>query len=194
MKNYKNRFIFQDIAIIFLSILLAIVLIKTHSVEKILGFTEFNFLSSFIAGIFFTSIFTAAPSIVTLGEISLVSPILLVAFWGALGSVVGDLIIFKFTRDRLSRHITTMINEKVGKRRLKTLFKQKLFRWITFTVGVFIIASPLPDELGVTLLGFSKVNSSLFVALSFIFNFIGIVLIGSVANILQTTYGFIPKI
>ena len=64
------------------------------------------------------------------------------------------------------------------------LLKLKLFRRVSFFVGGLIIASPLPDELGISLFGFSKIKMSWFIPLSFIFNFIGIVLIGVVAQAL----------
>ena len=63
------------------------------------------------------------------------------------------------------------------------LFKLRSFRWLTFFAGGFIIASPLPDELGIALLGFSKLKTSLFVPLSFTFNFLGICLIGIAASL-----------
>ena len=67
-------------------------------------------------------------------------------------------------------------------KRLRALFKMKFFRWFTFFLGGIIIASPLPDELGIGLLGFSKMKVSWFVPVSFVFNFIGICLIGLVAR------------
>jgi len=69
-------------------------------------------------------------------------------------------------------------------RRFHLLFKRRFFRWITFFVGGFILASPLPDELGIAVLGFSKMRAKYFVLLSFVFNFLGIVLIGFTARLL----------
>ena len=67
---------------------------------------------------------------------------------------------------------------------MKALFKFKFFRWLTWLIGGLIIASPLPDELGISLLGFSKAKTSLFIVLSFVFNFLGILFIGWVARAL----------
>ena len=69
-------------------------------------------------------------------------------------------------------------------KRIKVLFKLKFFRWLTFLVGGLIIASPFPDELGISLLGFSKMRTSWFIPLSFAFNFVGILLVGLVAKAL----------
>lgn len=184
--SYSNRLLFQDFAIIVISILVAIVLVKTDVLVKILTVTqEMEFLGSFIAGMFFTSIFTTAPAIVTLGEIGQVNSIWSTAFFGALGSVVGDLVIFRFVRDHFSEHLRTVFAHRKGKHRLRTLMKLRSFRWITFLLGGMIIASPLPDELGVSLLGFTKMKLRYFMVISFVFNFIGICLIGGVARLFQ---------
>jgi hypothetical protein len=50
-----------------------------------------------------------------------------------------------------------------------------IFRWIAFVLGAVIIASPLPDELGIAILGFARLGSNLFVPLSFVSNFLGLV-------------------
>ena len=181
--NNKSNFILQDIAIVFLSIVMAIILVRTDILTNILTSTkELKLLGSFIAGLFFTSIFTTAPAIVTLGEIAQTNSILLVALFGAAGAVIGDLIIFKFIKDKFSEDLMELIQHQGIGKRVKALFRLKLFRWLTFLIGGLIIASPLPDEIGIALLGFSKMKISLFIPLSFTFNFLGILVIGLIAN------------
>lgn len=183
--SHKNNFLLQDVAIIALSVVIAVALAKTDVLIKILTSTqELELLGSFIAGMFFTSVFTTAPAIVTLGEIARANSILPTAVFGAMGAVVGDLIIFRFIRDRFSEHLMELVKHQGAGKRIKVLFKLKLFRWLTFLVGGLIIASPFPDELGISLLGFSKMRTSWFIPLSFSFNFIGILLIGWVAKAL----------
>ncbi len=173
----------EDIAIIAFSVFVAIALVKTQVLAKIFTSTQdFGIIGSFIAGMFFTSIFTISPAIVVLGEMARANSILLTAFFGALGAVVGDIIIFWFVRDRFSEHLINLVISKRDKSRLKGLIKFKFFKWLTFLVGGLIIASPLPDELGISLLGFSKMRSSLFIPFSFFFNFLGILVIGLIAK------------
>lgn len=182
-RKSQNNFIMQDISIIALSILIAIILVRTDALVRILTTTqELEFIGSFITGLFFTSVFTTAPSIVTLGEIAQVNTIAGTAFFGALGAVIGDLVIFKFVRDRFSDHLLLLIKEKGNKRRFKALLKLKFFRFSMFMLGGLIIASPFPDELGISLMGFSKMRLSLFIPVSFVFNFIGIYIIGIIAR------------
>lgn len=183
--NNNKNFLLQDMVLIFLSIAIAVILLKTNVLIKILISTqELELLSSFVAGMFFTSVFTTAPAIVTLGEIARANSILPTAIFGAMGAVVGDLIIFRFIRDRFSEHLLETIKHQGTRKRIKVLFKLKSFRWLTFFAGGLIIASPLPDELGISLLGFSKMKTSGFIPLSFAFNFIGILLISWIAKVL----------
>lgn len=189
MTNYKSNlrsgefFLIQDVAIIAFSILLAIVLVKANILSDILLTTQkLHTLGSFVAGMFFTSIFTTAPAIVTLGHIAKDNSIILNALFGAFGAVLGDIVIFQFIKDRLSEHLLDVIGHNSIWKRTHTLYKLKYFRWFTFLAGGLLIASPLPDELGIGLLGFTKMKLKQFVPLSLFFNFIGIVLIGILAR------------
>ncbi|HEY4478659.1 MAG TPA: hypothetical protein VI775_02350, partial [Candidatus Paceibacterota bacterium] len=47
-------------------------------------------------------------------------------------------------------------------------------KWLSPLIGAFIIASPLPDELGVALLGMSKIRIAVLIPLSFTMNILGI--------------------
>ncbi len=182
-RTSKASLIFHDLAIVALSIGVSVFLVKTDILVRVLTSTkELEWIGSFFTGIFFTSIFTTAPAIVTLGEIAQVNSPWATAFFGALGAVVGDLIIFYFIRDRLSGHLFELVRHRGMPKRLKALFKMRMFRWLTFLLGGMIIASPFPDELGVSLMGFTKMKVSWFVPVSFIFNFLGILLIGVVAR------------
>lgn len=185
LKTRNGSFLLQDFSIIALSILVAILLIKTGVLSSILiGTQELKFLGSFIAGMFFTSVFTTAPAIAVLGEMTLFNGVWETALFGALGAVVGDLVIFRFMRDRFSNHLMILLSHTSGKQRFKHLFKLRIFRWLTFLAGGLIIASPLPDELGISLLGFSKMKVLFFIPLSFVFNFLGIVIIGIIVGAL----------
>ncbi len=185
MNTSEKQFILKDIYIVALSILVAILLVKTDALVAILTSSkELEAWGSFITGMFFTSVFTTAPAIVTLGEIAQSNSVFSTAIFGAFGAVVGDLVIFRFIRDRLSEHLTEVFShQKVGKK-LKILWKHKYFRYFTFLLGGLVIASPLPDEIGISMLGFSRMKMSWFLGISFVFNFIGIYIIGILARVL----------
>lgn len=183
VQNRTNSFLLHDVLIITLSLGAAMVLAKSGLLMKILTSTEeWGFLGSFVAGLFFTSIFTTAPAIVTLGELARINSIVPMALFAALGAVVGDMIIFRFVRDKFAEHLLQLLRHRTRGKRIVELFKLRLFRWVSFFVGGLIIASPLPDELGIGFFGFSKMKTVWFIPLSFCFNFMGIVLIGLIAR------------
>ena len=165
-----------------LSVIIALLLLQSGTIYSLLDASrEFGHLGAFVSGMFFTSIFTTAPAIVTLGEISTRMGIVETALWAAIGSVVGDMLIFRFVKDRMSIHLLEILPHKGGIRRFTKLLKFRFFRYLTFFMGGLIIASPLPDELGISLLGLSRMREVYFVPLSFVFNFVGILTIGLIA-------------
>lgn len=183
--NHKNGFLFHDLLIIAFSVGVSVFLLKTDILVTILTSTkEIEFLGSFIAGLFFTSVFTTAPAIVALGSIAHANSLLPIVIFGALGATIGDLIIFRFIRDEFSEHLLELAQHKSSLRRMHALLKMRIFRWMSFFVGGLIIASPFPDELGIGLWGFSKMKTRWFIPLSFVFNGIGILAIGLIARAL----------
>jgi len=177
----KNNII-KDIGIIFLSIILAIALIKTGALDKLfLGLQNWQFLGTMVAGMFFVSIFTAAPASVILFEMATVNSIWFVAFWGAIGCLIGDLLIFHFIKDNLSESIMSLVRT-ARKERIMSIFELKIFRWVIPFLGALIVASPLPDEIGLMMMGFAKMKTKWFIPTSFILNFFGILVIGLLAK------------
>lgn len=181
MNSHEHNLI-KNMAIIAMSILIAIILIKTRIFANIMTSSkELELLGSFIAGIFFTSVFTIAPAMVVLTEIAQVNSVLLVAIFGGLGAMIGDLIIFRFVKEKLSEDILYLLKKSKSKR-LMPMLRLKTFKWLMAFLGALIIASPLPDELGLFMLGFVKVKTSLFIPISFLFNSLGILIIGIIAK------------
>ena len=177
--------VLRDILLLGVSIAVAVILVRTNVLaELLLSVGQMELLGSFIAGFFFTSIFTTAPAIVALGEIARVHDVVTVAAVGAVGAAAGDFFIFRFIRDSFASHVFELVRHRDAGRRIKIFLHRRLFRWASFFVGGLILASPLPDELGISLLGFSNMKTSWFVFFSLIFNFIGILIIGMVANAL----------
>lgn len=132
---------------------------------------------SFVSGIFFVSLFTAAPATLLLAEISRVHSIFLTACFGALGALVGDYLLFRFIRDKLSARLVAVAHN-VRIRKMMLFTQAPVFRWIVPVVGAFIVMSPLPDEIGLMMMGLSGMRTSTFIPLSFALNFIGILAIG----------------
>lgn len=164
------------------SIGLAVVIVRSdavHTIADALG--EWRILGVFVAGFFFTSIATVAPAGVVLAEYaSFLSP-LPVALVGALGSVIADLILFRITRGHVARDLRALFAYRKSAR-LRALIRSRPVRYLLPLLGGLIIASPLPDELGVTLLGLSRASTSRFLAIAYGCNAIGIYVISLVAQ------------
>lgn len=181
MNSHQNNLII-DLGALALSVFVAIILAETGTLESFITSTqEMRFIGSFVAGILFVSVFTAAPATVALGEIAQSNSAITVAIIGGLGALAGDLIIFRFVRDRVSEDFSYLV--KISKsERLVSVFNLRLFRWMVPFVGALIVASPLPDEIGVAMMGLSKIKTSVFIPLSFLLNAIGILVIGLIAQ------------
>ena len=178
----QNNNLMRDLAVIALSITIAVIMVKTGALKSLLVSTqEMKFIGSFIAGIFFVSIFSAAPATVVLAEIAQSNSVFWVAFFGGIGALVGDLVIFRFIKDRLAEDFYHLIR-KTKSERLLTIFKLKLFKWLVPFFGALVVASPLPDELGLMMMGLSNMKTSLFMPISFLLNFLGILAIGLIAK------------
>ena len=162
-------------------IVLAVFLIKTDLIQHLLAHISDSFISSFIAGIFFTSVLTTAPSIIALGEIAVHAPAWYVAVAGGLGALVGDLLIFRFVRSRLVEHIMRVAFSPHARRVGKALSKGPL-RLIPIIGGTVLIASPLPDEIGLVMLGISHIRLWQFVPISLGANIAGIYAIALIAQ------------
>ena len=181
-KESKINHLAQDFAIVILSIFVALFIVESGIMRNILSASSAHWLESFIAGIFFTSVFTTAPAIVVLAEIAANDAILVTAFWGALGALAGDFLIFHFVRDRLAEDLMDFI--KKGHPRLKAIARSRAYKRFLPFLGALIIASPFPDELGLIMLGASHIEPKKFVVISFVFNFLGILAIALVSRAL----------
>lgn len=176
LKNRKSQAILEDVFYIFSGIVIAIVFSKSGLVDQVYGVLGNSILACFIAGIFFTSAFTIAPASIFLVHISQSLPIQTVAIWGAIGAVIGDLILFLFIRDKFASDLIKSFKPSLIKHFFKSLHLGFL-KWLSPIIGAFIIASPLPDEIGLTLMGLSKTKLYILIPISFLMNLLGIYMI-----------------
>ncbi len=136
-----------------------------------------EYFGTFLAGVFFTYGFTAAPAVALLLIFAGEQNILLAGFIGGFGAMVGDLIIFKFIRYSFSDEIKKLSIEKPVSY-ISNKIPGLLKRYLILALAGFIIASPLPDEIGISLLSVSKfVSTNLFSVFSYVLNTIGIFVI-----------------
>jgi len=170
-----------DAVLIVISVVIAFMLAKSGALSFLFTHVKtLPIIGSFISGIFFISVFTAAPAAVVLVEISKIESPFAVAFFGGLGALIGDAIVFRFIKDTLTEDIRWLLGKNRG--RIAPIFNRKLFRWFMPFFGALIIASPLPDELGLAIMGFSRLKMIVFIPLAFTLNFLGILIIALLAG------------
>ena len=181
MKRALRRLV-HHVFFLVASLLLAYIIVRTGAVHSFLeSIGGLSHVGSFIAGMFFTSIFTTAPAMVVLGELSLQSPLWLVSVFGGIGAVLGDYLLFMVVRNGLTKDVQYILTHTLSQRLLK-IFNTKLFHHLLPFVGAIVLASPLPDEIGLAMLGFSRVDKDRFLLISLAMNTFGIFCIGLVAR------------
>lgn len=183
-RSKKNGYaLIYDLIIISLGIVVAIFLSKIGAIDALVsGLQGYSIFASFVAGIFFTSTFTIAPASIAIVHLAESIPPTTLAFWGALGAVCGDLILFYFIRDRFMADLMSAVKPSRIKHFLHS-FHFGFLKWFAPFLGALIIASPLPDELGISLLGMSKVKTAVLIPISFVMNYAGVYLILGFANL-----------
>jgi hypothetical protein len=144
--------------------------------------TAYLLLGAFIAGFFFTSLLTIVPSTVMFyGIFHGGAPLLPVALVGGLGAMLGDLLLFKILKVNLTDGLVAFVKAHTS-RHIKRMWRFRWFSWAMLIAGAVVIASPLPDELGVALMGIGEIKPRVFLPLSFAMNTLGIVLVGLAAQ------------
>jgi hypothetical protein len=183
MRNSKqNKRLKKDLIIILISMVVGIFFLKTGIIKDLLyQSVQLEYLGIFLAGIFFTSAFTTIPATIVLGEMALVVNLPMVALLGGLGALLGDFIIFSFVKDHIAKDLESLFKLRKTSR-WKHIFKSHIFKIFLPLIAGIIIASPLPDELGLALLGISKTKNWYFILISFVCNSAGILAIGLIAR------------
>ncbi len=175
-KDWKHWH-YHNTAFLVLSLILFFSLANTVFVkDTIASIGNLGYLGAFAAGIFFVSIFTVAPASVVLFNLANQLNPLEVAIIAGFGAVFGDYLIFKYIKDHVLEELKPLFMHH-GAKPLLRLFKSPHFAWMIPIFFAIIIASPLTDELGISLIGFSKIKTWQFLVFTFLFNTIGIFLI-----------------
>ena len=180
------RFRYPKIAGLVIASILAYLIFKNSSVQEfIVNLNNINYAGTFIAGLLFSFGFSTPFAI---GFFLSVSPenIFLTSIIGGFGALLSDLFIFKMI------HVSFMDEfNRIKKieliRETNAIFKKeinaKIRIYFFYVFAGIIIASPLPDEIGVSMLvGLTTINIRKLAIVSLITNTIGIftiLLIGS---------------
>ena len=181
----KLKRLLSKTAIFIFSLSIAWWLIKSgylqSSIDAVL---PLKFVAEIVAGILYTSFLTAPVSVAMLIILSQENNPILTAILAGFGAVLGDFIIVKFFRDKIASDLNELLRHLPTQIISKFLRKSHLDFIVPF-LGAIIIASPLPDELGLVMLGDSKLKYREIAIISYVLNTAGILLIVVPVNLLS---------
>ncbi len=185
--DYWEKWQFKNLTFFIISIIFVFFLSQMEGFRNFLmDLGALGYFGAFVAGMLFVSTFTVAVGILILSVLALsLSPIELGLIAG-FGAVIGDFMIFSVIKNNLSQELSYLYNKVDNRNYVKHLLYSKYFSWTLPVIGAFIIASPFPDELGVSLMGISKMKDYQFIIVSFILNSIGIFLMVSAIVLLES--------
>ncbi|MBS3104646.1 hypothetical protein J4234_00140 [Candidatus Woesearchaeota archaeon] len=174
--NYMHKY--PKLLLLFITFIAAYLLFYSRNYKPLQDFIlSLGYSGTFVAGLIFAYGFTAAPATAIFLILAEHQNIYIASLIGGLGSLVGDLFIFSFIRSSFIDEIRKLSRENAVlyiNHKTPNIFKKYLLP----VVAGFIIASPLPDEIGVSLLAVSKnISMKIFSAISYMLNTAGIFVI-----------------
>lgn len=178
MKQILSKLKYPKFLLLALTFVIAYVIlsqVKHSHLDSLLAST--GYAGVFISGILFAYGFTSGPATSLLMILSKSTNIIFAGVVGGLGALIADMIIFRFVRHSFSDEIDKMSKEKIVTDVSNQIPKRIRDYLLPAAAGV-VIASPLPDEIGVSMMAASKkVSNNMFTVLSFLLNTAGIIII-----------------
>ncbi len=170
-----------ELALIVMSVLAAAALHFTQASELLLVWSgAWAYVGIVVAGALYASVFTVAFSLVALASYATTIPLPLIAILGGIGAALADNVIFSFVRDELSEVLVRWVKHFRWHNSIARFFGRPHVRnSLLVTCGIAVIASPLPDEVGVVLLSASSIPQRAFTAVAFVANGVGIGLVAA---------------
>ncbi len=174
------KFKYPKLVILLLCIILAYVLFTNERVINALPITKGGYLISFIGGLLIAFGFSAPFGVGFLINSSPQS-LLLGTLIAGIGATISDLAIFKFIKfsfmnefEELEKTKTMQKIEKIFRKRKMRIFKN----YLLYSFAGILIATPLPDEIGVSMLaGFTTIKTKTLAIISFLLHTMAIFLI-----------------
>ncbi len=184
MDNRTKKILFKTAIFIF-SLSLAWFLVKSGYLHNwITAVLPYALLAQFIAGMLYTSFLTSPVSVAMLLVIASESNPITIALLGGAGAALGDLLIIRLFRDNYKKEVDG-VSRQLQLQKIDSFLKKYRLEFLIPVLGAIIIASPFPDEIGLLMLGISKLEYKQIALVSFILNSAGILLIVTPINLLS---------
>ncbi|MBI2018624.1 hypothetical protein HYS96_02850 [Candidatus Daviesbacteria bacterium] len=182
--DQKTKNILIKTALFIVSISFGWYLVKSGILLNLIATViPYKFIAEFIAGVLYTSFLTSPISLAMLLVIAQESNPIMIALIGGLGAACGDLLIIKLFRDNKSDVLS--VTRQLQLHKIDTILKKFHLEFLIPLIGAAIIASPFPDEIGLLMLGVSKLTYVRIAKISFVLNSAGILLIVTPINLLS---------
>jgi hypothetical protein len=188
---FKPTIKYSNVAIFIISIILSYFILTSEILRYAISkMGNFGYVGAFIGGAFYTTSFTMAPSVSLLYLLGKSLNPFLIALIGGMGAVITDFIIFHFVKKSVeSIGFFSWLRVKVflltaRSKFLRKIRKSKFAQYIIPVIAGLIIASPLPDELGIALMGVAKYETKKFLLFSFLLNATGILIVATAGKVI----------
>lgn len=159
LNRWWLRYEYKHTTAAILALILFVVLLDTAVLNGPFSYLESQeYLGGFIVGILSASFFTAAPAAVLLVHLAQnnLDPLALAVLVGA-GGAVGDLLLLLFFEERIYHELLPVFRRLrfkwAGKRQPRRRRRMSVPLLLT---GSAVIMTPLPDEVGIGMLGISR--------------------------------------
>ena len=174
-RRYGGIWAYKNTIGLVLSIIVFILIADTEIVQALFGHMRgLGHMGAAIAGLLFVSTFTFVPATALLFHLAEEFNPFTIALAASFGAVAGDLLIYRFFKGSFIKELAPLFTKR-GARNICVLACSPHFAWLTPVLGAAIIALPfLPDELGIGLMGLSKVKQWQFALMAYVLNFLGI--------------------
>lgn len=177
--EYKHSTLAVLVIVLFILLLDSVILSTFFNTVE-----SWGYVGGFVAGLLSVSFFTAAPAVILIIDLSTKYEPYLLALTIALGATIGDWIALKFYDEKVFTELRPLF-KKFRVPGFVRLMRHRFTSWILFLAGAFIIATPIPDEVGLSLMGISNFKRRYILFICFLLNILGTLTLILAARALQ---------
>ena len=175
-----HHFHYPKITLLIILIISAYYIFRNPYVDSfVASLNNWNYIGVLIAGMLFAFGFTAPFAI---GFFIILNPenLFLAGIIGGLGALISNFLILKFIRfsfmDEFKKFIKIKSARKISS--LKPTLSKKIKYYLLYVFAGIVIASPFPDEVGVSMLaGLGHIKPTSLIFISFILHTLGVFVI-----------------
>ncbi len=143
-------------------------------------FSPLGLMGVFIGGFFYAYGFTAAPATAILLTLAKQRDIISLGIIGGFGALLGDIVIFQLIKNTFVDEMQNLKHELLIIRfsKLFQVLFGSISAYLVLLIAGLLIASPLPTEIGITLLAMTKkITFKMFLIFVYLLHSIGIFLV-----------------